>query len=54
MDFHERYPKARPRTISANGPEFMAGDFKDYIRLCGLAHVLISPGSPQSNFKIKQ
>lgn len=29
----EKFPKARPRIISDNGPQFLARDFKEYIRL---------------------
>jgi hypothetical protein len=28
-----RYPEARPRIISANGPQFIAKDFKEFIRI---------------------
>jgi transposase InsO family protein len=29
----EQYPEASPRIISDNGPQFIARDFKEYIRL---------------------
>jgi hypothetical protein len=29
----EKYPEARPRIISDNGPEFIARDFKEFIRV---------------------
>jgi len=45
----ERYPDARPRIISDNGPQFIARDFKDFIRICGMIHVITSPCYPQSN-----
>jgi transposase InsO family protein len=32
----ERYPDARPRIISDNGPQFVARDFKEFIHLCGV------------------
>jgi len=47
----ERYPDAHPRIISDNGPQFIARDFKDFIRLCGMTHVRTSPYYPQSNGK---
>jgi len=30
----EKFPDARPRIISDNGPQFIAKDFKEFIRLC--------------------
>ena len=50
---HERFPEARPRIISDNGPQFVARDFKAFIRLCGMTHVRTSPFYPQSNGKIE-
>jgi transposase InsO family protein len=50
----ERFPGEHPRIISDNGPQFIAKDFKDYVRLVGLTHVRISPGYPQSNGKIER
>ena len=50
----ELHPAARPRIISDNGPQFIAGDFKDFIRLSGLSHVRITPYYPQSNGKIER
>jgi putative transposase len=47
----EKYPGARPRVISDNGPQFVARDFKEFIRLVGLTHVRTSPYYPQSNGK---
>ena len=31
----EKYPEARPRIISDNGPQFIACDFKEFIRIWG-------------------
>lgn len=45
----ERYPDAQPRIISDNGPQFIAKDFKEFIRLAGMTHVRTSPYYPQSN-----
>ncbi len=50
----ERFPGEKPRIISDNGPQFIAGDFKTYIRLVGMTHVRISPYYPQSNGKIER
>ena len=47
----ERFPDARPRIISDNGPQFIAKDFKEFIRLSGMTHVRTSPFYPQSNGK---
>jgi putative transposase len=38
----ERLPAARPRIISDNGPQFIARDFKEFIRICGMTHVRTS------------
>ena len=50
----EQYPEARPRIISDNGPQFVAKDFKEFIRLSGMSHVRTSPYYPQSNGKIER
>jgi putative transposase len=50
----EAYPLARPRIISDNGPQFIAKDFKEFIRICGMTHVKTSPYYPQSNGKIER
>jgi len=47
----ERFPGENPRIISDNGPQFVAKDFKEFIRLCGMTHVRTSPYYPQSNGK---
>ena len=47
----EKYPGVTPRIISDNGPQFLAKDFKEFIRLCGMTHVKTSPYYPQSNGK---
>lgn len=47
----EKFPGATPRVISDNGPQFVAKDFKEYIRLSGMTHVRTSPFYPQSNGK---
>jgi putative transposase len=50
----ERFPQAYPRIISDNGPQFVARDFKEYIRLMGMTHVRTSPYYPQSNGKLER
>ncbi|MFC1835854.1 transposase [Thermodesulfobacteriota bacterium] len=50
----EKVPDARPRIISDNGPQFIAKDFKEFIRISGMTHVRTSPGYPQSNGKIER
>jgi hypothetical protein len=50
----ERYPDAKPRIISDNGPQFIAKDFKEFIRISGMTHVRTSPYYPQSNGKIER
>ena len=50
----EKYPDARPRLISDNGPQFLAKDFKEFIRISGMTHVRTSPYYPQSNGKLER
>jgi putative transposase len=50
----ERYSGVSPRIISDNGPQFIARDFKEFIRICGMTHVRTSPYYPQSNGKIER
>jgi transposase InsO family protein len=50
----EKYPTATPRLISDNGPQFIARDFKQFVRLSGMDHVRTSPYYPQSNGKIER
>lgn len=50
----ERFPWATPRIISDNGPQFLAKDFKEFIRMAGMTHVRTSPYYPQSNGKIER
>jgi putative transposase len=50
----EKFPDARPRIISDNGPQFIARDFKEFIRLAGMTHVRTSPYYPQSNGKLER
>jgi len=50
----EQYPEARPRIISDNGAQFIARDFKEFIRISGMTQVRTSPYYPQSNGKIER
>jgi putative transposase len=50
----EKFPDTRPRIISDNGPQFIARDFKEFIRLAGMTHVRTSPYHPQSNGKLER
>jgi transposase InsO family protein len=50
----EKFPDATPRIISDNGPQFIARDFKEFIRLAGMTHVRTSPYYPQSNGKLER
>ena len=50
----ERFPGTTPRIISDNGPQFIARDFKTFIRLTGMTHVRTSPYYPQSNGKLER
>ena len=50
----EAFPEARPRIISDNGPQFIAKDFKEFIRISGMTHVRTSPYHPQSNGKVER
>jgi putative transposase len=47
----EKFPGETPRIISDNGPQFVAKDFKQFVRICGMTHVTTSPYYPQSNGK---
>jgi putative transposase len=51
---HELHPTAKPRVISDNGPQFIAKDFKEFIRLTGMTHVRTAPFYPQSNGKLER
>jgi transposase InsO family protein len=50
----EAYPGVTPRIITDNGPQFIAKDFKEFIRVAGMTHVKTSPYYPQSNGKIER
>jgi transposase InsO family protein len=50
----EKFPGQKPRIISDNGPQFIAKDFKEFIRVSGMSHVRTSPFYPQSNGKLER
>ena len=43
-----------PRVISDNGPQFIAKDFKEFIRISGMSQVRTSPYHPESNGKLER
>jgi putative transposase len=47
----EKFPGVHPRIITDNGPQFIARDFKEFIRIAGMTHVKTSPYYPQANGK---
>ena len=51
---HEKYPDKKPRIISDNGPQFVARDFKAFIKEKGMTHVRTSSFYPQSNGKLER
>ena len=50
----EKYPGENPRIITDNGPQFIAKDFNEFIRICSMTHVRTSPYYPQSNGKLER
>lgn len=50
----EKHPGVTPRIISDNGPQFIAKDFKAFVRFSGMTHVKTSPYYPQSNGKLER
>jgi len=50
----EKFPGEHPRIITDNGPQFIAKDFKEFIRIAGMTHVKTSPYYPQSNGKMER
>ena len=50
----QKYPGDTARIITDNGPQFIARDFKEFIRIMGLRHVRTSPYYPQSNGKLER
>jgi transposase InsO family protein len=50
----EKFPAVSPKIITDNGPQFVAKDFKEFIRISGMSHVKTRPFYPQSNGKIER
>lgn len=50
----EKHPDEHPRLISDRGGQFIAKDFKKFLRYAGLKQTLISSGYPQSNGKLER
>ena len=50
----EAVPAARPRILSDNGPQFIAREFKAFIRFMGMTHVCTSPVYAQRNGKLER
>ena len=50
----EQFPGVTPRVITDNGPQFLARDFKEFIRVAGMTPVTTAPYYPQSNGKIER
>ena len=50
----EKFVGTKPRIISDHGSQFIAKDFKRFIRYAGLKHTFTSIGYPQSNGKIER
>jgi transposase InsO family protein len=50
----ESFPGQHPKIITDNGPQFVAKDFKEFIRVAGMTHVRTSPYYPQSNGKLER
>jgi putative transposase len=49
-----KFPNETPRIISDNGSQFLAKDFKEFIRICGMTRVKTSSCYPQSNGKLER
>ncbi len=49
-----QFPGVTPRVITDNGPQFLARDFKEFIRIAGMTHVTTAPYYPQPNGKIER
>ena len=50
----EAFPGVTPRIISDNGPQFIAKDFKAFLKMMGMDQVRTSPYYPQSNGKLER
>lgn len=50
----ERYSDQKPRLISDNGPQFIAKEFRAFLRSLEMTHVFTSVNYPQSNGKMER
>jgi putative transposase len=50
----EKHSDVKPRIISDNGKQYIAQDFKSFVRQLELTHVTTSPYYPQSNGKLER
>ncbi len=50
----ERFPMARPRMITDNGSQFVAKEFRCFVKACEFDHVRTRVNHPQSNGKIER
>src|SRR5207244_8494092 len=50
----QKHPETKSVISSDNGPQFIARDFKEFIRISGMTHVRTSPSYPQSNGKLER
>jgi putative transposase len=50
----EKFPGEHPRIITDNGSQFLAKQFKEFIRQAGMTHVKTSPYYPQANGKMER
>jgi transposase InsO family protein len=49
-----KHPVVKPRIISDNGSQFIANDFKSFVREYGLTHFRTSPYYPQNHGKLER
>jgi len=50
----EKYPDAKPRLITDNGPQYVSKDLSQFLKIVGLQHIKTSVMYPQSNGKIER
>jgi putative transposase len=50
----EKYPEAKPRMSSDDGPQFIARDFKEFIGISGMTHMRASLYYPPNRGKIER
>ena len=50
----EHFPGERPRIISDNGPQFIARDFKEFVRICVMIKISILTCYPKINSKMER